>query len=240
MIKWKGTGEGPLANAIDWISLRLARAVGIPVPTPYLIDIRPDFVQQTRDGEIKDIILRSLGLNLGIEFIEGAALYHQRDANRIPSRMKDLIYTFDVLFLNIDRTDMNPNMIVAGERLFCIDMAAVQAVKALLSGQHTSEQTLLPLLRRHPFYSKTPKITLPTSAGLEGIVESVPREWLPDGSRHVETLYSGISKILSDSRAILDRRLTTLNGIPLESLESIRERALRNRRAFEEKTGRPL
>jgi hypothetical protein len=97
----------------------------------------------------------------------------------------------------------------------------------------------LPLLRRHPFFTPSPGISLPTVVpGLGDALLPLPEEWLPDGNARSRRPSSGIAEILSDSRSILERRLAALKTLPLESHKAMHERALRNRKAFEEKFGR--
>lgn len=75
VIKWNGSGEGTLAGAVDWICLHLARVVGIPVPTPHRITIGRKLDIDKPDGEIQDLITRSVGVNLGVDYIEDASPY---------------------------------------------------------------------------------------------------------------------------------------------------------------------
>ncbi len=239
VVKWKGTGEGPLANAVDWICLHLARQSGILVPTPFLIKIGKHLIAKNRDPEINDLVGRSLGLNLGLEYIADALPYKVSLAERCDSAAKDLIYLFDVLVLNIDRTDFNPNMVVSNDKLYCIDFAAAIAVKMLMSGVEHSEKALLPLIRRHPFFKHRADLTVTDfDFDVAESIASMPEEWLGESTATRESISSGLREMLLDSRSILERRLTLLNGLTPESSEEIKARTLENRRAFEKKWGK--
>lgn len=233
-------GEGPSANAVDWMCLHLARLMAIPVPTPYLVNITPDLTRHTTDGELKDLITRSLGMNLGVGFIRGGSAYTRRAKDRATPALRRLIYLFDVLFLNIDRTDHNPNMVSAGVSLYCIDFASAMGVKQLITGHRVSEETLLPLIRRHPFYTNKAKLDISIPAVAEKrirkIVHSTPVEWLAGVTG--KALTTGICEMLANHKALLARRLSILDNLPIESVESINERTLRNREAFVEKLQR--
>ncbi|HAL56025.1 MAG TPA: hypothetical protein DCP63_06010 [Bacteroidetes bacterium] len=239
IIKWKGTGEGPLANAVDWTALWLARHAGLPVPTPHLVTITADLVDEERDPDINDLILRSLGINLGVEFIEGATPFDRRLAETTDVPIRERIYAFDALFLNIDRTDLNPNMVFSGNEMYCIDFASTMAIKMLLNGGAYSENLFLPLIRRHPFYCKKEDIEIVQpiidAEALEEIVESMPDEWLAETDRTKQDLLTGLTTIFEDARAILERRLSLLDETPLESAEARKARLLANRKAFESK-----
>jgi len=239
VIKWKGTGEGPHSNGVDWISLHLARLAGIRVPTPHLISVTPDLAQRDMDPDITDLIERSLGLNLGIEYLPNSTPYRPQLADSLPAELRQRIYQFDALLLNIDRTDLNPNMIVSGNELYCIDFAAAMSIRMLLNGQRVPEQVLLSMVRRHPFYSRRDSIALMSPAitgkSVEEIVGSMPDEWLDGSVRTRKQLIDGIVDIVVAARTILARRLMALDETPIESAEDMKERTLRNRREFERK-----
>jgi hypothetical protein len=237
VLKWKGTGEGPLANAVDWISLHLAQRIGIPVPTPYLITISSDLMDKTRDPDINDLITRSLGVNLGVEFLEGFTPFKLTHVDAIDPALKNLIYMFDVLFLNIDRTDHNPNMVFSQNILYCIDFAAAMSMKMLMNGQNHSERALLSVIRRHPFYKKVSEVNLVDlvveASIVNEIVSSIPDDWLVDPEATKRNLVVGLRTILDDAHSILEHRLAILDTLPIESEEERRLRTLGNRRAFE-------
>jgi hypothetical protein len=239
VVKWKGASEGPLANVVDWIALHLARRAGIPVPTAHLIDICSALIDREQDPDINDLITRSLGINLGIEHIEHATPLSVESVNRFDAAVRNAIYLFDVLFLNIDRTDHNPNVVVAGDKIYCIDFAASMAIRMFLNKEKYSEESLLPLIRRHPFYRMKERIGRYKSVirfpEISDIVARVPDEWLSEAGVQKARLVSGIERLLTDSHDILERRLSYLDTLPVESQVSRDERTLQNRKAFEAK-----
>lgn len=239
VVKWRGTGEGPLANAVDWTCLHLARQAGILVPTPHLITVGTNLISKKQDPDINDLITRSLGLNLCLEYIPDARPYNATLAERGDSAAKDLIYLFDVLFLNIDRTDFNPNMLISKDRLYCIDFAAAMALKMLMNGMNHLESALFPLIRRHPFFKPRSDLTIVGfTFNVPDIVSSMPDEWMSHLSTTRESITSSLKEMLAESRLILERRLALLDLVPLEGIEEIKARTLRNRRMFEEKWGK--
>lgn len=242
VVKWKGSGDGPLASAVDWICLHLARAVGIPVPNAFRITIGPDVQFDKRDDEILDLVSGSVGLNLATEHIEDSSPYTSTLASSVQPALRKLIYHFDVLLFNIDRTDHNPNMMFSHGKLFCIDCSAAMSVKMLLSGESYSELGLLSLLRRHPFYiqkSSDDYVPVPSADTVKEIVESTPDEWMPDsGNSSREKLYLGILQTFNDSRSILDHRLSLLDNLTLETSEERLKRLRGNRQAFEDRWGK--
>lgn len=239
VIKWKGTGEGPIANAVDWLCLHLARLAGIQVPMPHLIIVPPEFIHQAEDPDIKDLIMRSHGFNLSVEFIEDAVPFKLHRADTIDLTMKNRIYCFDVLFLNIDRTDINPNIVFSHDDMFCLDFAASLAMKMLINGERYSEKTSLPLLRRHPFYSEKNKTEIIepviSAEAVQEIIHALPDEWLTNARATKEQIFSGIMDTLNNARTILEHRLQILDETHLETMEERDARMRANRNAFASK-----
>lgn len=239
VVKWKGTGEGPLSNAVDWICLHLGRASGILVPSPFLVKIEADLVRKNQDPDINDLVSRSLGMNLGLEYIPDALPYKAAIAEQCESTAKDMIYLFDVLIMNIDRTDLNPNMLVSDRKLYCIDFSNAIGVKKLMTGTEHSENALLTLIRRHPFYKKREDLAIPTfTADMYETTSSMPDEWLGNPGPTKKNIASGLIELLTNSQSILEQRLSTLDTLSIETPEEIKARAMRNRKAFEEKWGK--
>ncbi len=239
VVKWKGGAEGPLAIATEWISLKLAQRAGVPVLSPHLLSVSHGLASATDNGELRDIIRRSTGINLGIDFLENATPASSGFLSNTDSATANLIFLFDLLLLNIDRTDLNHNLVVSKGHLYCIDFAASMAVKKLMTRTNHSEQALLNLLRRHPFYSpgiRAMDFSFAVEPELmEEITRSLPEEWLIDTNVSKADLASGLVRLLKNSLPTLEHRLAILKSTPLESIESIRARALKNKKAFLEK-----
>lgn len=237
VVKWKGAGDGPLASAADWIGLHLAQLAGIPVPTPHLIRITPALASAQQDPEINDLVERSLGINLAVEFLNGALPYQPAQSRLIDSELKRRIYCLDVLLLNIDRTDFNPNILFHENRFVCHDFASALEIKTAMNDERYAESALLKVIRRHPFYSPMAKGPIPDfpvkSSDVNEIIHSLPDEWLPDSASMKKKLVNHSTTLFTERQPVLERRLALLDGIPLESIEARNARLLRNKRAFE-------
>lgn len=236
VMKWRSTAEGPAANAADMITLRLARLVGIPVPTPHILHLTANLVHPKQDPELNDLILRSVGTNLGIEEIPGPEPYQHDRLLEVPLHFRELVYGFDVLLLNMDRTDSNPNMVFAQSGPLCWDFAAVMEVRMLLERRSLKENLFFPLLRRHPFYEHagTASVQFPRiDAGeIASILADMPDDWFA-----VETdrnfITAGIHRIFMDAPTILERRQGAIDATPIETAEERAVRSSANRKAFE-------
>ena len=73
VVKWTGAGQGPLALVAEVIGIGLARAVGLRVPELAIVEVDARLGEAEPDPEIQDLLRLSAGINLGIDFLPGAA-----------------------------------------------------------------------------------------------------------------------------------------------------------------------
>ena len=101
----------------------LARELGLGTPTPALINLSPQFVEATRPH------LSTLGLHLKPGIGVGCEYFRQGFAGIVPGAyltpdeliQSSLIYAFDLLVQNPDRTARKPNCASRGGRLIAYD-----------------------------------------------------------------------------------------------------------------------
>jgi hypothetical protein len=72
VVKWKGTAEGSFTSITDLIAINLARTAGILVSETTMITVKPDLCHVSMDAELKDLVLRSIGINLAVEYLPEA------------------------------------------------------------------------------------------------------------------------------------------------------------------------
>ncbi len=240
VVKWKGTAEGVVASITDLIGTNLARTAGILVPQTSLIVIQPDLCYASMDAELKDLVLRSIGTNLAIEFLPEAIPYAEFHLTRIDEGVRDRIFLFDLLMLNIDRVENNPNMLLNRGDLFCIDFSASMTIRELLTKRSIAEPSLLSLIRRHPFYSETVSEEHSdfqlNSEILTQIVENVTDEWLDeiatDPAEIKRHLKIRIANLIQNRGLILQKRIPALKGMYFQSAAERRQKSLKKRNDF--------
>lgn len=238
VVKWFETGEGPVECVSDWICLSLARALGIPVPDVSLIEVSSCLSEQARDSELKELISINQGLNLGLKYLENAEEYKSFKHIEISPELKNRIFLFDLLLLNIDRTNRNPNMLCSNNQIHCIDFSASAEIRNLVIGKVLSEEGCLPIIRRHPFYNPEPgdlSGTEDISHILYKIIQAIPQNWrscMQAPEKTKEKLVSGLQKLLTRPQSILRRRLDLLKEIPLEAEWSVKQKRRQNREDF--------
>ncbi|MCP4690812.1 MAG: hypothetical protein GY859_22350 [Desulfobacterales bacterium] len=241
VLKWKGGGDGCIASIIDWIGLRLARLIGVETPRSALIEVGVDLRDQTNDAEIRDLIDASQGLNPGSRYLADAAPYQEELHGATARACKEKIFFYDLLMLNIDRTDVNPNMLVMENQLYCIDFSASMALRDCITGSACNEEPLLKRVKRHPFYTESPRAAFTPDKNfytrLQNIIEETPTEWLQcEPSERLDLkqkIFDNIAILFENIPSIIGRRLEILAKLPLTTVEEDRKKSLNNRREAE-------
>jgi len=247
VVKLRGSGDGVLANIVEFLSLQLGRLAQIPVLEPALLWIETGLDQKAGDPEIKELLARSVGINLATKYIEGASIYHEQSPLVIDAEQKDNIFLYDLFLLNIDRNAKNSNMIFNRGGLWCLDYAAAVTMRTVITGKSHKELALLKEIKRHLFYrnhinaySFIRRLKEIPDNKIGGMIEELPKEWL-GGLNMTKETKSVISKRLIEEKnnaAVLLKRLDMLRILRRETEEEWRLRTLQNKQAFEQKFGR--
>ena len=135
VVKLNGAGDGVLSNIVEWVASKLGELLQIPVLQPVLVNIDANFAEQAGDPEARELLEKSVGINLGTPYLPGASTFTERYAQRIDDFLKQQVFLFDVFLLNVDRTEVNPNMIVHGGELRCLDYSSAMEIRNAINGE---------------------------------------------------------------------------------------------------------
>lgn len=237
VVKWAGGGEGVSAVATDWIGLLLARSLGIPVPAVVPIAVTTDLADQAADPELLELIRRSVGLNLGVEYLPKVRRYTPEHESAFDEDTKRRLYCYDALILNVDRTGKNPNILLSNGAPYCIDFASALEFRSVLDGRPLNDSPFLTLLRAHPFFTPSAGISRefpgPDDDALNALADSLPSEWVGTDDPRRSDLKRTFVRLFTDASSILGQRLPAIDSIIPESDEEHRRRTMANREAFE-------
>ncbi len=186
VVKFRGAGQGPLALVAEVIAAAVATALELPMPEVAAVKLDPDLGRAEPDPEIQELLQASEGLNFGIDFLPGAVAYSPASAWQPAPELAAEIVWLDALLTNVDRTALNPNLLIWHERLWIIDHGAA------LYRQH--EGLADPKQARRPFPQIAAHVLLPvagsiteaderlaprlTEAVITDAVAQVPERWL--------------------------------------------------------------
>jgi hypothetical protein len=123
VVKWRAAGQGVRVLVAEVVCGELARALGLPVPALVTVDVAPELAVGEPDVEVQELLRRSAGRNLGLDFLPGA-LDFEAGVSSVDPALAGRVLWFDALVGNVDRSWRNPNMLFWHGRLQLIDHGA--------------------------------------------------------------------------------------------------------------------
>jgi hypothetical protein len=192
----------------------LARALSLPVPALVTVDVAPELAVGEPDVEVQELLQRSAGVNLGLDYLPGA-LDFEAGADGVDPELAGRVLWFDALVGNVDRSWRNPNMLFWHGRLQLIDHGATLtfhhhwpgAAAAVARPYDAAQHALLECSPdvRAADAALGPRVTRPV---LEAVLAQVPDDWLeeaahgwPRPGHRPELARGGEAGVLSEVRA---------------------------------------
>jgi hypothetical protein len=214
VLKFRGAGQGRKALVAELVAGEIARHLDLLVPEVVLAYLAPELGRSEPDPEIQDLMKRSTGLNLALDYLPGSLGFDPL-VEPPNSGLASRIVWFDALVTNVDRTPRNTNLLVWHDRLWLIDHGAS------LYFHHNwpaRDGTALETASRHPFAAIRDHVLLPFAGSiseadaalaprlapevLRSIVHLIPEEWLAD-----EPGFGNVEEVRSAYVAYLNTRL---------------------------------
>src|SRR5215204_7752633 len=149
VVKFRGAGQGPKALAAELIAAAIGQLLDLPVPETVLVDLDPALGMAEPDPEIQELLERSAGLNVGIDYLPGSLPLGAPVGSGVSAELAADVVWFDALMTNVDRTPRNPNLLVWHDRLWLIDHGA--AIYVHHETWHVAPRALgrFPAVREH-------------------------------------------------------------------------------------------
>lgn len=190
----RGSGNGAISLVSEYIANRVTHLLGWPVPDVAWIYIEDGFPWVFGTDEFDDILVKSYGWNLGIEYIEQAVPLKTGEHIGMDPVLPDIIYTIDLFFMNVDRTRMAGNFIRDAEgKTWVIDHGQLMLFQPVsLPG--------LKLFPTHCFYEQYKNRAFRYKKELHNIplfrqvVNEIPEKLLPETSFTKTALLSLIER----------------------------------------------
>lgn len=190
VLKFQGAGQGPLALVAELISGEIGRALGLHVPELVFMQLDEAIGRNEPDPEIRDLLLKSSGLNLGMDYLPGSVMFDPAARDSCDRQTASKAVWFDAFVTNIDRTARNANLLLWHKQPYFIDHGASLYFHHNWQAPEQMALRPFPAIREHvllPGASCLREVdsdlrTRLTEAELERIVNLVPEEWIPAGS----------------------------------------------------------
>ena len=189
--KFRGAGQGPKALIAELVAGEIARTLGLPVPELVFLELDPVLGRSEADPEIRDLILGSAGLNLGMDFLPGSIGFDAAiDRAELNRDLASRIVWFDAFVMNVDRTARNPNLLLWHRNLSLIDHGAALYFQHNWATASEVVVSAFPLVRDHVLLSRASHIAaadaqaaaLLNEGELERISGLIPDAWLTEPS----------------------------------------------------------
>lgn len=186
VLKFYGAGQGPLALVAELVGGEIARALGLRVPELALMEVDSQLGRNEPDAEIRDLLRASIGLNLGMRFVEEATAFDLAAGDGCDAEQASLIVWLDAFLSNVDRTARNPNLLLQRGQLFLIDHGAALYWQHQWESRERGALSGFPMIQSHillPWASELDEASARAAAVLDEaeltrIFAMVPDVWL--------------------------------------------------------------
>jgi hypothetical protein len=218
VVKLLGAGHGRKALVAEVLAGELGRHLGLPVPDLVLVEMDAALAKAEPDPELHDLLERSAGLNMGLDFLPGALPFAPAVGPwPDPELAADTIW-LDAFMTNVDRTPRNPNLLVWHRRLYLIDHGSALFIHH--SWKEPSEHA------RRPFAQVRDHVLLPFAGSigaaderlaprltrelLHSLAARLPDDWLgpepglPDPDAHRRAYVDYLTTRLEAPRAFVE------------------------------------
>lgn len=192
VLKFRGAGQGVKALVAELIGGQIASTLatqlpelGLKIPELVFATLDSAFGRTEPDEEIQDLLKASVGLNLGLHYLQGAITFDPA-VNVVNPLLASAIVWMDCLLTNVDRTARNTNMLIWQKELWLIDHGA--SLYFHHSWQQWEEQAKKPfaMVKDHvllPHASELQKVdaairSILTPERIRAIVDLLPDDWL--------------------------------------------------------------
>ncbi|WP_250528805.1 HipA family kinase [Caballeronia sp. ATUFL_F1_KS4A] len=221
-----GTMEGVRNLAIEAVAALLGRDIGLPVPSPYVVQLEQDFINSVADAEIRRMLSTSCRFAFGSECLPGGFAVWPRGGTveAAHCQLAAEIFVFDGIIVNSDRRPENPNCLTQGNAFAIFDHELTMRPDQVLfwkapwlsGGFDQMHGPNLHIFSR-PYLEQSPQDLNRFIAAwndlsrerLASYVEALPGEWRPDDQfldgvvDHLDAARTNIAAVVQTALGVL-------------------------------------
>ena len=186
VLKFRAAGQGPLALVAEIVAGEIGRLLGLRIPELVLMHVDPALGRNEPDQEVRELVLASTGLNLGMDYLPGSVTFDPGTRPKVDPWEASACVWFDALVTNIDRTARNTNLLWWHRKLTLIDHGASLYFHHNWQDVEKKAVAGFPAIRDHvllPWASELAAVDLELrrrldEAHLAAVLAQVPDAWL--------------------------------------------------------------
>lgn len=228
LIKLRAGLSGEYSSLSEWLGNQIGRLIGLNTRQPYWILLTDSIKYDNIYIEVKDLIDKSLGINIGFEYIDSAEVFDISEISKIDKEQQIDIYLLDLLMRNIDRTTQNHNLLINKSGVLITDYDSSLIFNDLIKNVNLStNKQILQCLKSNPFYQRIDESRLKTFLSkvnhidFEKIIFEIPNELISHQNK-------GLVCRRIEHKKTTDWNLwTILDNLENIKLETERERNIR-------------
>lgn len=185
VVKLRGAGHGKKALIAEFLGSMIAKAFKFNVPETVLLMLPGVFGITEPDQEVQELMRNSEGLNVGLHYLSGAATFDPAVNTTDPLTASRIVW-LDAYMTNVDRTRLNPNMMVWNNELWLIDNGASFYFHHAWRDPHKAALDPFTYIKNHVLLPQASRLDEAdrlmrqaiTPRTLTRIVNQIPDEWL--------------------------------------------------------------
>jgi hypothetical protein len=191
VLKFRGAGQGVRALVAELVSGELARVLGLPVPEIVFAELDPRMARTEPDPEIQELLQKSAGLNLALDYLPGSLTFDPLIPLAIETQpsLASAIVWLDALVTNVDRTPKNTNLLVWHRKLWMIDHGATLIFHHQWESWRERARTPFAAIGEHVLLRWAAELReadarlapLLTADAIDGVLALIPDAWLDEG-----------------------------------------------------------
>ena len=120
--KFRGAGQGAKVLVAEVIASGLATRLGLRTPRLVVLELDAELARYEADEEVQDLLVASVGTNLGIDFLPGSFGVDGQVSAADDEGAR--VLWLDAFTANVDRSWRNPNLLLWHGDLWVIDHGA--------------------------------------------------------------------------------------------------------------------
>jgi len=195
VLKFRGAGQGVKALIAELVSGEMARLLGLRVPEIVFARLDPRMAKTEPDPEIQDLLRKSAGLNLALDYLPGSITFDPLVERAVAiggePRLASSIVWLDALVTNVDRTAKNTNLLLWHRDLWLIDHGATLIFHHAWNDHLERSRSAFPAIKDHVLLRWASALREAdaelhpqlTRDALGHVVRLIPDEWLEDEPR---------------------------------------------------------